>query len=164
MHYVLWTLYPFSTCYHYHVPSLSPPQVIPRVGRISLSLETPTTWWEPTVCLCSSTTSEMCNSWPVTECETMRKGVIINTYTYTHTHHFSMGGPYTMKYLHPVLQRCLLCPWKMEGDWSCPCVLSFNSFRGLEENRKHTQRFNQWWNACPVPLSNSSHYTPSFNF
>lgn len=32
------------------------PQVIQKAGRTSLSPETPTTWWEPTVSLCSLTT------------------------------------------------------------------------------------------------------------
>lgn len=31
-------------------------QVTPKAGRTSPSLETPTTWWEPTVSLCSLTT------------------------------------------------------------------------------------------------------------
>lgn len=32
------------------------PQVTQKAGRTSLSPETPTTWWGPTVFLCSSTT------------------------------------------------------------------------------------------------------------
>lgn len=54
-----------------HVPLF---QVIPKRGRINLSPETPTTWWVQTVCLCSLTTSEEGNSWPVTECE--RQGAL----------------------------------------------------------------------------------------
>lgn len=42
-------------------------QVILRPGRTNLSPETQTTWWVQTVCLCSLTTSEEGNSWPVTE-------------------------------------------------------------------------------------------------
>lgn len=33
-------------------------QPIPKTGRTTLCPETPTTWWGPTVCPCSSTTSE----------------------------------------------------------------------------------------------------------
>ena len=33
-------------------------QLIPKTGRTILCLEIPTTWWEPTVCLCLLTTSE----------------------------------------------------------------------------------------------------------
>lgn len=49
-------------------------QVIPKRGRTNLSPETPTTWWVQTVCLCSLTTSEEGDSWPVTECE--RQGAL----------------------------------------------------------------------------------------
>lgn len=42
-------------------------QVTPNAGRINLSQGTPTTWWAPTVCLYSLTTSEEGDSWSVTE-------------------------------------------------------------------------------------------------
>lgn len=38
-------------------------QPIPKTGRTILCPETPTTWWEPTVCPCSSTTSEEGRYW-----------------------------------------------------------------------------------------------------
>ena len=56
---------------HSHIPSVCP-QVTQKAGRTSLSPETLTTWWEPTVCLCSLTTFKgWTNGCDVTECGTM---------------------------------------------------------------------------------------------
>lgn len=50
-------------CRHSLSPSVRP-QVTQKAGRTSLCPETPTTWWEPTVCLCSSTTfKELTQVW-----------------------------------------------------------------------------------------------------
>lgn len=80
-------------CYH------SPPplpsvclQVTQKAGRTSLSPETPTTWWEPTAFLCSSTTSKDGRSGgcDVTECETVwdeMKKMDTHTFTQMHSKH-----------------------------------------------------------------------------
>lgn len=77
------------------------PQVIPKLGRTNLSLETQTTWWVQTVCLCSLTTSEEGNSWPVTECDKAGDPSLpCRARSAVHNAWWSMNSN----------SRCLLCP------------------------------------------------------
>lgn len=73
-------------------------QVILKPGRTNLSLEIQTTWWVRTACLCSSTTSEEGDSWPVNECD--------ETVGALHG-----GGVHTAQpSTNLILSRCLPCP------------------------------------------------------
>lgn len=83
-------------------------QVTPNAGRINLSQGTPITWWAPTVCLYSSTTSEEGDSWSVTE----RRSVSGEHYEALspHPHPFSLSPllcfPSTMRsFFSPVLWK-----------------------------------------------------------
>ncbi len=80
-------------------------QVIPKPGRTNLSLETQTTWWVQTVCLCSLTTSEEGNSWPVTECD--EQGTSVAPLPCSRRR----GGVHNARWsMNLILSRCLLCP------------------------------------------------------
>lgn len=161
-------------------------QVTPKPGRTKLSLETQTTWWVQTVCLCSLTTSEEGNSWPVTECD--KQGSLYAPAVLLLPPQWQ--AYYAQWSTNLIFSRCLLCP-KFEFEkkeiiengkpthkesrrspasprlYSCPflsfCFGAFKACKKWRFNKLFKQR-NWSWNAWPVPQIEKSHFDILANF